>query len=166
MESATQVTELKTPLLEPNETCGDRAQPRNMPEIYEILMQTLLPVSLFLQFGMAFTMHTEGTASLSWTIVNVSVVLFIITAWLYRHTCADANMKTIVLLLLPEILMDMVLALIYFGLEEMAYVALLLGTLLFSGIVIISTFILYMREERPDTEERESEDKPGACQVV
>lgn len=140
----------------------------------DFIMWVILPSLLFSQFGMAFLMHDARTTSLSFTVVNISIVLFVVTAWLYRHACADANIQTIALLLLPEILMDVVLGLVLFNQVELGFLVLLVSMLCLSSFVVLSTatFLYCGRSESPtqaeadDEEEEEGESMLTACRVV
>jgi hypothetical protein len=115
----------------------------------DMIMWIVLPALLLSQFGMAFWMHDERTGHLSWTIVNLSIGLFGVTAWLYRHACADARVETILILLLPEILMDVVLGLVRFNQVALGYMVLLGSMLTLSTFVVGSTtMVLYKRRCR------------------
>jgi hypothetical protein len=110
---------------------------------------TVLPALLLSQFGMVFWLHDERTAHLSRTIFNLSIGLFVVTAWLYRHACADARVESLLILLLPEILMDVVLGLVLFNQVALGYMVLLGSMLTLSTFVVGSTtMVLYNRRCR------------------
>ena len=137
----------------------------------DFIMWVILPTLLFSQFGMAFLMHDVRTSSLSFTIVNISIVLFVLTAWLYRHACVDVNIRNISLLLLPEIVMDVVLGLVLFNRVEMGFMVLLVSMLCLSSFIVLSTAtFLYCgkNEEHEEIEEEEEgqSNKLTVCQVV
>ena len=136
----------------------------------DFIMWVILPTLLFSQFGMAFLMHDVQTSSLSFAVVNVSIVLFVVTAWLYRHACADANVQTIALLLLPEILMDVVLGLVLFNRVELGFMVLLMSMLCLSSFVVCSTAtFLYCGRSVQQEENEQGEEEPttlSSCQVV
>jgi hypothetical protein len=78
----------------------------------EVMIFFFLPCLMFSQFGMAFLMHDESTKHLSWSIVNFSIFLYWVTAWLYQHACQDSKIETLLVVLLPEILMDVILVIV------------------------------------------------------
>ena len=129
----------------------------------------LLPTLLFSQFGMAFLMNDERTSCMSWSVVNLSIVLFVVTVWLYRHACNDANIKTICILLMPEILMDVVLGLVLFNRVALGFMALLVGMLCLSAFVVVSTAaFLYFGNREQEKEEVKTGPvgKLAPCQIV
>lgn len=140
-----------------------------------VIIWVILPCLLLSQFGMAFLLHDENTAHLSWPICNFSIFLFCITAWLFRHACADSKMKTPVLwLLAPEISMDIVLALVLFNQVELGFITLLASMLVLSGFVVVTTahhLFCRRRESRNNShddheqEEVQEEEKIAIAQV-
>lgn len=138
----------------------------------DFIMWVILPTLLFSQFGMAFLMHDVHTSSLSFTVVNISIALFIVTSWLYRHACVDANIQTVALLLLPEILMDVVLGLVLFNRVELGFMILLFSMLCLSSFVVISTalFLYFAKNDQQGKIEDEEEESVkltvSFCQVV
>mmetsp|Transcript_10212 Transcript_10212/g.19599 ORF Transcript_10212/g.19599 Transcript_10212/m.19599 type:complete len:194 (+) Transcript_10212:90-671(+) len=193
MESSNRTAELKQPLLDledvplENRYRGDKSELDYEHHVSSLcseveaedkaicsedfIMWVILPTLLFSQFGMAFLMHDVRTSSLSFTVVNISIVLFVVTAWLYRHACADVKIQTIALLLLPEILMDVVLGLVLFNRVELGFMVLLVSMLCLSSFVVISTAtFLYCgrkdHEEKFEEEEEEESNTLTMCQVV
>jgi hypothetical protein len=86
-----------------------------------LAVSAALPFLLFLQFGMAFSSASEVDASttttgLSWSVVNYNIVLFVITASLYRLKvkASCTTLKCSALVLLPEIITNIVLSLVLF----------------------------------------------------
>lgn len=195
MDSSNRTAELKQPLLDLEDVAIERTQhhrPKNELDVEhhvssvavqveeeleedrsacseDFIMWVILPTLLFSQFGMAFLMHDDRTATMSWTIVNLSIVLFVITAWLYRHACHDANIKTIALLLLPEILMDVVLGLVLFDRVALGFMVLLISMLCLSSFVVVSTAIFLYFGKKAETEQTKGKEQSGkmtACQMV
>lgn len=103
-----------------------------------IMAWIILPTLLFIQFYLAFRADSYDTQSLSQPSVYSSILLFVITSCLFRHTCADQKIKSTVILVLPEIVMDVVLLLILVSKTEEAYLTLLLSMFLLSLYVCIS----------------------------
>jgi hypothetical protein len=114
-------------------------------------LRLFFQILLLLQFGMAFRIHDETTMYLSWTMVNLSIAAFTATAWLYRQTCADANLQCVVLLVLPEILMDGVLVLVLFKQVLLGYFLLLASIL---GLGVFSVYHIARSLERARQESR------------
>lgn len=198
MESSCHSTELKQPLLDLEQVAFEapstylRSLKHDLDEEHHVrseavdddeandvslgnegfVMWVVLPTLLFSQFGMAFLMHDERTACMSWTVVNLSIVLFVVTAWLYRHACTDANVKMIAILLMPEILMDVVLGLVLFNRVALGFMVLLASMLCLSSFVVISTaaFLYFGKvdheEEEEEKDEREQAKTLTACQMV
>jgi hypothetical protein len=127
-----------------------------------VIIWIILPGLLLSQFGMAFALHDERTAHLSWHICNFSIFLFCVTGWLFRHACVDARLEQpVVLLLAPEICMDIILALVLFNQVELGFIAMLASMLVLSGFVVVTTaHFLYCRDDdmEPDEEEDEEEE--------
>jgi hypothetical protein len=121
-----------------------------------------LPVLLFIQFGVAFLAQDETTRNLSWPVVNVSIVLFALTVWLYRESCIDSKITSCLLVLLPEIILNTVLILVLFNKTPVAFYLLLLGMELLSVLAIIATVrFLYCSRLQLEEEKKEHEDKKG-----
>lgn len=130
----------RIPVENNKDDCSDESEdPSEWSWTDSFVMWFILPTLLLSQFGMAFMMHDERTSNMSWTIVNVAIALFVMTAWLYRHTCHDANIKKIGILLMPEILMDVVLGLVLFDQVSLGFMVLLFGMLCLSTFVVVST---------------------------
>lgn len=134
----------------------------------EFIMWVVLPTLLFSQFGMAFLMKDERTANMSCTVVNLSIVLFVITSWLYRHACHDAKVKNILVLLMPEILMDVVLGLVLFNKVALGFMVLLVSMLFLSTFVVVTTatFLYFERKQQHKPKSLREVKELVACQVV
>jgi hypothetical protein len=69
-----------------------------------------LPAILLLQFGMTFSIcHVGADNCLRWSLLNYSIVMFVITAALYRRAAKDCNLNCSVAFLLPEVLVAIVM---------------------------------------------------------
>jgi hypothetical protein len=149
-----------------------------------VIIWIILPCLLLSQFGMAFVLHDESTAHLSWPICNFSIFLFCVTAWLFRHACADHHTQQqaqqvssdgdvdknsthsdisplpVLLLLAPEICMDIILALVLFNQVELGFVAMLISMLLLSGFVVVTTAdYLYCRHRRRRHQHKDAQEE-------
>ncbi|EEC48189.1 predicted protein [Phaeodactylum tricornutum CCAP 1055/1] len=98
----------------------------------------ILPILLFVQFGLAFTDEAQSTQDLQWKIVNFSIALFVVTSWLFRHACRDINPSSLAIPLLPEMMMGIVLGLVLFGKVVLGFFFLLVSMLCLALFVAIS----------------------------
>jgi hypothetical protein len=124
----------------------------------------LVPGLLWLQFAVAF--RTGKAADLTVCSVALTILLFTAASYMYKRCLSDHDFsnRTVaqrqVLLLLPEILMDVILGLVLLGPTSMAFEALLYCTMALAFFVIISTVITlqgecssYSVDEQEDEEE-------------
>jgi hypothetical protein len=94
----------------------------------EMVAMLVLPALMFLQFGMAFYMsQVESDTGLRWSVVNFSIVVFVITAAVYRQALKDCKVTCSVA----------VLGLVLFGKVVPAFVVLMCGMLCFSFFVVV-----------------------------
>jgi hypothetical protein len=97
----------------------------------------VLPALLFLSFGEAFyTSSVDADTGLRWSVVNYSIVMFVVIATLYRQALHECKITFSVALLLPEILMDIVLGLVLCGQVVPAFL------LLTSSILCLAIFVV------------------------
>jgi len=89
----------------------------------------LVPLLLFLQFGMTYMLIDGKDMSLDhyWPVASTSIVLFVISSWLYRHACRDLEITNAVAILLPEVLTDIILILCFLD-KVLSAVVLMLGS--------------------------------------
>jgi hypothetical protein len=100
----------------------------------------VLPALLYLQFGMAFCLSpVEATTGLSWSVVNYSIVLFVVTTFLFRQSARDCDLTGTAVLLLPEILMDIILGLVLFDKVVAAFLFMLVSMLVLAVFVVLSS---------------------------
>ena len=126
-------TALHEPLLQEEEQEQEQSEtPKTFTWCDVILGWIILPLLLFVQFYLAFVddQNKDLTHLLDYPTVNWSIVLYCITSWLFRHSCQDLGLTNTVFLVLPEIGMDIVLALVLFHQVVYAYLTLLLCMLL------------------------------------
>jgi len=121
-----------------------------------IIVWIVLPVLLFVQFAMAFKTGGEALRQvLSWSVVNYSIVLFVITSWLYRSACRDCKLRNSILLLLPEIVVDVILGLVLFDKTVLGFMVMLssmLGLALF--VMLTSIHILCFKDKSSLSEDK------------
>jgi hypothetical protein len=101
----------------------------------------VIPALLFLSFGEAFcTSSIAADTGLRWYMVSYSIVMFVVSATLYRQVLQECKITCLVaLLLLPEILTDIVLYLMLFGKILPAFLLMLISTLFFAAFVVASS---------------------------
>jgi hypothetical protein len=147
-----------------------------------------LPLLLFVQFGIAFrldqqqaalspdaasnsiTTHYYAIHSLEWSTVNYSIVLFVLSSYLFRRTlqetckCDKMSSESSLLtstigFLLPEIIMDLLLALVLFGQVAPAFLTMVVCTMGLSLYVVVQSFqTLVCQQDEDDAEEEEAEE--------
>jgi hypothetical protein len=136
-----------------------------------VVVWIILPALLFLQFGMAFYMsNVEAVTGLRWSVVNYSIVLFVVTAVLYRQAAVDCKWTSSFIILLPEILMDVILGMVLFDKIVMAFLFMLLsmlGLAMFVVVCSIRVLVVLSMEDKEDDEEdvEEKEEKKLAVSL-
>jgi hypothetical protein len=113
----------------------------------------ILPALLFLQFGMAFSRNpVQGTTGLQLSVVNSNIVMFVITAALYRRAVQEMTTCSVQLLLLPEIIMNVVLGLVLYGQVVPAFL-ILLSSMLCLAVFVVANSIRVLVAEKECVEE-------------
>jgi hypothetical protein len=108
-----------------------------------LCLLVILPMLLILQFTMGSHDNDSLANNIDLHSVYGIIVLFVITAYLYRSSLNDVSVSNPyllqILVLMPEILMDVILAIVLWKDAATAFLVLLLITLLLSGFVIVTT---------------------------
>lgn len=125
------------------------------------ILWLVLPALLFVQFAIAFRLEEQQHPStdhhdhysihtLEWSTVNYSIVLFVLSSYLFRRTlqetveCCNETasfwLNSTVLFLLPEIIMDILLALVLFGQVVPAFLVMVVCTMGLSLYVVLQSF--------------------------
>jgi hypothetical protein len=134
---------------------------------------TILPVLLWVDFSMALVIHdkdndaaaSSAASAINVRLVQVSILLFIVASYMYRKTIQDWRVSHAVLVLMPEILMDLVLLLILFGHLMTAFRALLCSIFGLSVFVLVYNVRVLCKKEQK-TEEGDSRETSKHLQVV
>jgi hypothetical protein len=132
-----------------------------------VVVWIILPSLLFLQFGMAFYMsNVEAVTGLRWSVVNYSIVLFVITAVLYRQAAVDCKWTSSFIVLLPEILMDIILGMVLFDKIVAAFLFMLISMLCLAMFVVVCSIrvLIVLSVGNDDDEEEEAKDTKEAAQ--
>lgn len=115
-----------------------------------LIILFVLPILLFLQFWMALSVsehHNEAeTSQLDWGTVSYSIILFMISSFLYRKSINILKIDSIAIQLVPEICMDVVLALVSFHHVIYGFLFMIFATFamaLFSAISSCRLFVSY-----------------------
>lgn len=104
------------------------------------ILLLLFPLLLMAQFGLIFSNPMlDSSLGVSWSTVNYVIVLFAITSWLYRHTLADLKVSNLLLLVMPEIFLNVVLGLVLWGNAAMGFTGLLSCLFVFGLFVTLSS---------------------------
>jgi hypothetical protein len=127
----------------------------------QVVVWIILPTLLFLQFGMAFYMSdVEAVTGLRWTVVNYSIVLFVVTAVLFRQAAIDCKWTHSLIILLPEILMDVILGMVLFDKIVMAFLFMIFSMLSLAMFVVVCSIrvliVLSMNEASVAAKEAEA----------
>ena len=110
-----------------------------------------LHVLLFVQFGVFFYVQDESVAGLPWSVVNCSIVLYMLTTYLYRECLDWAGTTNEVLVLLPEIFIVVTMGMCFFD-HVVAAFMLLVVTKLFLAltVVVVNTYRLFRGDEEEE----------------
>lgn len=127
-------------------------------------MSMLLMIMLFFQFGIYFATDSPLVNILSWSAVNISVLLFIITTYIFRYTVQDVypSISDDVVMVFPEFLIVGTASICYFQHITAAFLFLIVGKLVMAAVVIVlSLYRLYTIyvEEKLDDDDAEATDE-------
>jgi hypothetical protein len=136
-----------------------------------VVVWIILPALLFLQFGMAFYMsNVEAVTGLRWSVVNYSIVLFVVTAVLYRQAAVDCKWTSSFIILLPEILMDVILGMVLFDKIVMAFLFMLISMLCLAMFVVVCSIrvlvVLSLNKDDDDDFVEEKEEAKGEKELA
>jgi hypothetical protein len=150
-----------------------------------IILWLVLPALLFVQFGIAFTLDSttpvdafyhnhSSMVSLEWSTVNYSIFLFVLSSYLFRQTLqemccyrssSNSSSCCTFWFLLPEIIMDLLLALILFGAVVPAFLIMVLSTMALSGYTVVCSVTTLCETSSPSLlyEEEEEDEESLVC---
>jgi len=80
-----------------------------------LIVWFISPTLLSLDFSIAFWLEPQRTQGLHPTMVYTSIVMFMLAAYLFRRTMEDMHVTRVMVILLPELAMDIVLTLVLFN---------------------------------------------------
>ena len=109
-----------------------------------IIGLVMIPVLLLLQFYMALVdqdsprVYDPSVVLLDQTVIFWTVLLYVIVAYLYRQACLDQDIRSNIIVLLPEIGMNVVLVLVLVRQAALGFITLLMFLLYLSLFVAAS----------------------------
>jgi hypothetical protein len=140
----------------------------------------VLPGLVLAQFGIYFYYQHPATAGLSWTSVNVSVGLLTVISYKWRQSIQDAHLYLIpdcflsgsswkysmlmtFIIFLPEITMDVALALVLLGYIQAAFLLIWKAMLIFAVVAAgISVSVLSLKREEQESSNEEADEEINA----
>jgi amino acid permease len=93
---------------------------------------------MYIHFGLIYYSDPNHIINgVSWTTINISISLFIIATFLYRHALHDCQIQSDFMMLLPEILILLSMAFVFFQYIITAFLLLAVGKLYMAFTVIV-----------------------------
>jgi hypothetical protein len=143
------------------------------------IMSILFPLLIFIQFWMALEVEDDddddderstagATILLSWPNVSMTIGIFAVSNILYQRACQDSKIKSLIILLLPEVITVLVLGFVMFETVTRAFLALNVGILLLSSLVLVETAhsLFYSSNHESQNDEDDEENKQFDILVV
>jgi hypothetical protein len=120
------------------------------------MMNLAIPTILLLQFGMAFGLQDAAAETgIRWTLVIVSILLYVSASYLYRITMTDLQISNLLVVLLPELLMNVTVVLVFFHQVFPAFVLLAASSLFLSLVVVAGTlFLLHQKSDDDEDDDK------------
>jgi hypothetical protein len=110
-----------------------------------IFLLFVLHALLFDYFGMAFySSPVEVTTGLRWSIVNFSIIIFVIISAIYRQAMKDCKSTCSAVVLLPEILHITILSPMLFDDVVVAFIFMLISILRLAVLAAVSSIRSYV----------------------
>jgi hypothetical protein len=109
---------------------------------------------MFLQFGILFHDDKDHVIQgISYKTINLSIGLFILATYLYRHALYDCQVQNDVIMLVPEVLIIFAMILGFFHYILLAFLAMAIGKLYMACTVIIinSYHLWFLTDDDDDT---------------
>jgi hypothetical protein len=105
---------------------------------HDIWISVLLFALMYIHFGLIYYSDPNHIINgVSWTTINLSISLFIVATFLYRHALHDCQIQNDFMMLLPEILILISMAFVFFQYIITAFLLLAVGKLYMAFTVII-----------------------------
>ena len=108
------------------------------PPKHDMWISVLLFALMYIHFGLIYYSDPNHIIhGVSWTTMNVSISLFIIATFLYRHALHDCQVQNDLIMLLPELFVLGSMALAFGHMILMAFFILAIGKLYMAFTVIL-----------------------------
>lgn len=125
--------------------------------IWERFLTMALPLLLFVQFGIFFYIHDDSVSTLHWAVVNSSILLYMLTTHLYQKSlewmgCFDYTF----LILLPELVVVICMALCCFGSHVVVAFLLLVVTKVILALIVVVVHAYRLFLDDDDEEDDDS----------
>jgi hypothetical protein len=112
----------------------------------------VLPVLLLVQFGLAFAndpnLQSTHGGVVQWRIANYSIALFTVTHYLYRNTLQECHVYDTILGIVPDVTVNVTLAMVLWGRVDVA-LGVLLGVLLFMSLLVAGVSMYHLLVDVP-----------------
>ena len=119
-------------------SCDEQPQKPQTEHNHDIWISVLLFALMYIHFGLIYYSDPNHVINgVSWTTINISISLFIIATFLYRHALHDCQIQSDFMMLLPEILILLSMAFVFFQYIITAFLLLAVGKLYMAFFVII-----------------------------
>jgi hypothetical protein len=130
--------QLHLPLLEasPSEATSDNV-PNTCVSFVDHAVTLGLAAVLLVQFGIVYMKDEIVFEGVQWNSVVVTIVWFAMTSALYQRTAIEAQVRSVAVILLPEIVVVTIVALISFHHAILAYCILINGVLVMAVAVLL-----------------------------
>ena len=165
--------EMKTPLLDlkdgsaDNSTRSREGHDKADPRTGYILQKSLGALLIF-NFALAYYLKEEPVCCFILAFVSLEgPIVFLVTAHLYRQTYYDANVNSLTLLALPEMMINVVNVLLLFQCINEARFVIFVFTLVLSLFVVLTTtkLLFWGTSQQCDDSTTESNSLTD-CQIV
>jgi hypothetical protein len=130
---------------------------------HDTWMSIVLFLLMFLQFGILFHDDKDHVIQgISYKTINLSIGLFILATYLYRHALYDCQVQNDVIMLVPEILIIFAMILGFFHYILLAFLTLAIGKLYMAcTVIIINSYHLWFLTDDDDDDTTINDDVVG-----
>jgi cation transport ATPase len=127
---------------------------------HDIWISAVLFALMYIHFGLIYYSDPNHIINgVSWTTINVSITLFIAATYLYRHALHDCQIQNDFMMLLPEFLILLSMAFVFFQYIITAFLLLAVGKLYMAFVVIlINSYKLWSLSSTNEEQDQESKD--------
>jgi hypothetical protein len=115
----------------------DKDASASSPSCWDHLVTLGLGAVLLFQFAVVFLRNHIAFDGAQWTTVVVAVALYTVSTILYQMAALDAKVRSLLVILLPEITAVIIVALISFNYTALAFYILMNGVLTMALAVVI-----------------------------